>query len=186
MIEIKTLLQKFNNDLIIDLEGFGIFRNEVLRHNATRKLWYSFLSDEDFDSKKYKFIRCGIIVRHFMDILKENGHESKYILLDSYHTHIKKIAYPTISPHKSKTNSHAILELENKKIIDPMVGVIYDADINILLKRNSNETFKYLNQHEYFQKENYPHRDVHSNLFYTTKEYWNSVTKYQYHILERS
>ena len=49
--EIKILLQTFNRDLIIDLEGFGIFRNKKLRHRATRRLWYSFLSDEEFNLK---------------------------------------------------------------------------------------------------------------------------------------
>ena len=177
---IKKLLQKFNRDLIINIEGFGVFRNEELRHDATRKLWYSFLSNNEFNSKKYKFYRCGVIVVNFIKILRERGYDGKYILLDSHHTHFtNKKPYPIVSPHKSKMNSHALLELPNKKIIDPMVGVIYDASIDTLLKRNTNETFKYLNQYKYL-KENYPHRDVYTNLFYTTKEYWNSITKYQY------
>ena len=179
--EIKILLQTFNRDLIIDLEGFGIFRNKKLRHRATRRLWYSFLSDEEFNSKTYKFIRCGIIADVFMNILKEKGYDSKKILLTSDHTRIKKKPYPTIAPHEFKVNSHAIIELNDRTIIDPMVGIIYNGDIDILLKRNISARFKYLKQKAYFKKKNYPHRDVHTNLFYTTKEYWNSVIEYQYY-----
>lgn len=188
------LLHKFNNNVVIDLERFGIFTDREIRKDVIKHLYKD-------TSVYFKYLRCGQITSIFSEILRRYGYNHKTVLIwngylaNTYdvifnYGYIDSIINQRWKDVKSyedqiifdsrKRGSHAVIEMEDKRIVDPMIGIVYITGIEDLIKGNGvYDSWSYNRQYNFFRSK-YTHWGMLPLLFHTTIRYWNSVTDYFY------
>ena len=173
------LVREFNSDIIVSPCFFGDFRDRLFRNKVARRVYYNYLSDKEFESKKYKYLRCGQIVGHF---IRDIGGKGIVLYAKKGHHSYKGDSGISFIDHPTLQSSHAIVEWIDGRIIDPMVGIVFPVGIEELLQlKGIDEAWE--EQNDYFG-EDYPHRNIKTHKVYAQKKFYRSVKRWKYYPFE--